>query len=1091
MVKEPLKVVLRVRPFTTTEIATGSNISCISVDEGNHIILRNPSTGASKQFQFSSVLSDKVTQKELFDTTISPFMTSFFSGVPSLILAYGVTAAGKTYTINGTNSQPGIIPRITDVILKTLSRHKPEKYRLAKVGLPGANVFQTLTQERIQQARALQQQQQQQLGVKVPPSLLSSGSSTSSSGGLSDLNYSCSDFSVSLASSTASSVFSDAMRSSSTTAGHSGGAADDGADGERIAEYEKLLDKDCDCTLFVSYLEIYNENVYDLLADAQDGFPGSSLSSTVSGAGGSTSAAASAKREGLTIAKDHIKGHTIVRGLRQVPITSYAEAQQAIELGFRNRSCADTGLNRESSRSHAMLTYTLAQYPKGRDLQFLEHEASTLVRYSRISVVDLAGSERLERTNNTGIQVTQASNINNSLLTFRLCVDVLRNNQRNPRAERPVPFRNSKLTRLFQDYFAGSGRAMMIVNVSPKAADYAETSHVIDFGCLAKAVSTTLRTGPPPSSHHLLHPLLSATTTAGAGPAAAGSGVTGARRRGAAIGTATTTAASGNGGGDVWTSEKEEGYNKLLEQVKGLSKKLERIERDHLLAELDLRCEIADEYKELIVARDAVHHKAFGEQLVRVEALCEARLGAMAAACEKAIDAEQARLAAVGAELAKTRKDYEDALNEVSIERAKNTKESADFANSLQKIIAEYKEKNKALIQEIEATKAASQRAAADEKAKILAQCEADVRAVRAEVQAAAAKEVEQLRAEMQREEKEHAEDKQGFLAKIALLQEQLRTIQAKQTAEALTQSGRIIKKVLESSAHMNNSRNDGNGENDGESSSSDDDEEDVDIERNVHGLEEGEEEVQRDEMEEGEEENQRLRNEEDDEEVEEEEEQQQMMMYDAKDDYKKDADYVYNEDYDDDDDDYYYYEGGGGDDNDDDDDDSNSSISSSGRRRRRGKQQHDGLSKSKRRGGINSSGRRKEAAKNNKKMFSKLLDQISPKPKQKSHKRSLGDSQDSDKEIRGLKTPAPLVASPLTPDPPTVSRVVPGGGEGNEAAIGDDDDGIIEELPKKVVNVSRRRKRGRKNEVRELSIKEDVQQTPMKLRSGRRINNN
>lgn len=983
-------MILRVRPFTTTEIATGSNISCISVEEGGNVIIRNPGTGAAKQYQFSSVLNDKVSQKELFDTTISPFMASFFSGVPSLILAYGVTAAGKTYTINGTNSQPGIIPRITDVILKTLNRHKPEKYRLAKGGLPGANIFQTLTHERIQQ-----QQQLQQTSVKVPPSLLSSigssSSSSSSSGG--DLNYSCSDFSVSLASSTASSIFSDAAFRN----GIKDDACEDVGD-EKIAEYEKLLDKDYDCSLFLSYLEIYNENVYDLLAETSS----TGFSSSASNPNG--------KREGLTIVKDHIKGHTIVRGLRQVPITNYAEAQQAIELGFKNRSCTDTNLNRESSRSHAMLTFTLVQYPHGRDLQLLEHEASTLVRYSRISIVDLAGSERLERTNNTGIKVTQASNINNSLLTFRICVNKLRENQRNPKSERPVPFRSSKLTRLFQDYLAGSGRAMMIVNISPKAADYAETSHVIDFGSIAKTVSTTLRTGP--------------------------SSLSSAKRR-------------AEGAGGAWTSEKEEGYNKLLEQVKSLNQKLERIERDHLLAELDIRNEIADEYKAQIVSRDAMHHKNFADQLARIETLFEARLESMALTCERVQSATEAKVTELTGELVKTRKDYEDALNEVNIERAKNTKESADFASSLQKIIAEYKEKNKTLLQEIEALKTGFQKTSAEERAKIIAQCEADIKAVREEVQAAAKKETDQLKADMQREEKEHAEDRQNLQEKITLLQEQLRTIQAKQTAEALTQSGRIIKKVLENSVCLGDNISEDEGDESSSDNEHDEMEEEEEEEEVMAEVEEHADEEEEEEVEENEEEN-------DDNNSDEEKEKVDNKMYEIR---EKDEDYVYYNDNDGDDDEL------GIGNNDDDDDDDYEALSAS----RRGK-------------------RKKETAKNNKKMFSKLLGQVSPKRVPK-NKRTLSDSQESDKEIRGLKTPVPLTASPLTPSPQN------GGGVNNndndqDANEADNDDAIVEELPKKVVNVSRRRRRGKMYEVKELSMKQDIQQTPMKLRSGRRINN-
>ena len=88
-------------------------------------------------------------------------------------------------------------------------------------------------------------------------------------------------------------------------------------------------------------------------------------------------------------------------------------------------------------------------------------------------------------------------------MVFGRCLDILRSNQQNPsKPPQVVPFRESKLTRLFQDYFIGNGRAVMIVNVSPSAASYAETRNVLHYASLAKEITTMskLDTGLAPRS---------------------------------------------------------------------------------------------------------------------------------------------------------------------------------------------------------------------------------------------------------------------------------------------------------------------------------------------------------------------------------------------------------------------------------------------------------------------------------------------------------------------------------------------------------------------------------------------------------------
>src|SRR5690606_6718079 len=101
---------------------------------------------------------------------------------------------------------------------------------------------------------------------------------------------------------------------------------------------------------------------------------------------------------------------------------------------------------------------------------------------------------RAKRTQNTGARLKEAASINTSLMTFGRVVSTLRDNQTLPaHAQQVVPFRESKLTRLVQDFFLRSGRAMMIVNVTPAVPDYDETLHVLRFSALAKEVCTSTR----------------------------------------------------------------------------------------------------------------------------------------------------------------------------------------------------------------------------------------------------------------------------------------------------------------------------------------------------------------------------------------------------------------------------------------------------------------------------------------------------------------------------------------------------------------------------------------------------------------------
>jgi kinesin family protein 20 len=116
-----------------------------------------------------------------------------------------------------------------------------------------------------------------------------------------------------------------------------------------------------------------------------------------------------------------------------------------------------------------------------------------------LSLVDLAGSERPKKTLNEGERLKESANINTTLLTLGRCIQALKYNQTHPANKHQiVPFRESRLTRLFQTFFQGKGRAMMIVNVNQLASTFDETLHAIKFSAIAKEVVIVTQPDPPP-----------------------------------------------------------------------------------------------------------------------------------------------------------------------------------------------------------------------------------------------------------------------------------------------------------------------------------------------------------------------------------------------------------------------------------------------------------------------------------------------------------------------------------------------------------------------------------------------------------------
>jgi hypothetical protein len=206
-----------------------------------------------------------------------------------------------------------------------------------------------------------------------------------------------------------------------------------------------------DCVLKASYLEIYNEEIRDLLGNC----------------------------EKLKLRNDPKKG-IFATGLTMVPLKSGEEAMECIELGAQLRSVAATKFNSESSRSHAVFELHISKtYPT---------EGGDMVSTSRLSLTDLAGSERSSKVGTSGTSLQEGSNINKSLSTVERCIKALVDTAQGKKVL--APFRDSVLTLYLRDALAGNVLTTMMANVSPVSSNMEETVSTLRFAASAKRIKT-------------------------------------------------------------------------------------------------------------------------------------------------------------------------------------------------------------------------------------------------------------------------------------------------------------------------------------------------------------------------------------------------------------------------------------------------------------------------------------------------------------------------------------------------------------------------------------------------------------------------
>ncbi|XP_078035417.1 kinesin-like protein KIF23 isoform X2 [Augochlora pura] len=419
--KEPVKVFCRLRPMVHP-----NDVSCMKIVSDTTLVITPPESVTNNrvmnriiQTSFSRVFCPNASQKDVFELVALPLVENLINGRNSLLFTYGVTGSGKTYTMSGNQYDAGIMPRCLNVIFNSIANCQAKKYIFKPDKLNGFDV-QLEMDASLDRQNELQKLNGDQNGKT--PRMTKTDSEANNN------------------------------ESSPIKSGLS---------------QTLIVDEDNAYAVFVTYIEVYNNSVYDLLEDNENKI----------------------KTLQSKIVREDGNRNMYVHGCTEVEVKSSQEAFEVFQRGQRKRHIAYTALNAESSRSHSVFTIRLVQAPLDKNGEQIVQD-KRVICISQLSLVDLAGSERTNRSKNTGQRLREAGNINNSLMTLRTCLEMLRENQIQG-INKIVPYRESKVTHLFKNYFDGEGTVRMIVCVNPRVDDYDESIQVMKFAEVSQEVQVT------------------------------------------------------------------------------------------------------------------------------------------------------------------------------------------------------------------------------------------------------------------------------------------------------------------------------------------------------------------------------------------------------------------------------------------------------------------------------------------------------------------------------------------------------------------------------------------------------------------------
>ncbi|XP_030063819.1 kinesin-like protein KIF14 [Microcaecilia unicolor] len=230
---------------------------------------------------------------------------------------------------------------------------------------------------------------------------------------------------------------------------------------EELFTRVNVVQQDVKYHIEMSYFEIYNERIYDLLTSPRESY---------------------SKKRALKVREKPNFG-PYVSGLSTYVVASFTDVQTWLELGNKQRATAATSINDKSSRSHSVFSLTMKQTKREHlDGEVLEHMVM-----SRVNLVDLAGSERCDSAQTSGIRLKEGASINKSLLTLGKVISALSEMSQSKR-KIFIPYRDSILTWLLKESLGGNSKTAMMATVGPAAMNVDETLSTLRYASQARNI---------------------------------------------------------------------------------------------------------------------------------------------------------------------------------------------------------------------------------------------------------------------------------------------------------------------------------------------------------------------------------------------------------------------------------------------------------------------------------------------------------------------------------------------------------------------------------------------------------------------------
>ncbi|KAI8825997.1 P-loop containing nucleoside triphosphate hydrolase protein [Fimicolochytrium jonesii] len=395
---ELVPVYLRMRPSDGEErFVNAVNDKMVEVSSAEAARVTKVKLAKTENYMFSKVYGEKTTQADLFAEVVGPMVDSVFKpgGYTGVVLAYGASNSGKTFTVNGTSENPGLLVRTIDSVLQRIGTALCRK----EIKPARWNDVKTLSHGIIETAK------------------------------------------------------------------------------------NTILGGKAEFCLFLSFAEVYMEQIYDLYSEPAEKVAGSGKEAVFKNKADSTRRVAQTKEDA--------NGRKYLYAQNEVRIRNKAEAEQAIARMLESRQNVSTNMNSASSRSHLIAVVKVLRVPLSESgSPQLEN-----IETSRISIVDLAGSERLGISGVEGKAHGETKKIHQGLHALANCIEIMRQNHARTGKKSHIPWRDSKLTMLLQPYFE-AGQPAFIINVNPSMIYRRVTLEVFRFAQRAGALRSEQAIAP-------------------------------------------------------------------------------------------------------------------------------------------------------------------------------------------------------------------------------------------------------------------------------------------------------------------------------------------------------------------------------------------------------------------------------------------------------------------------------------------------------------------------------------------------------------------------------------------------------------------